>query len=109
MVKLSHSLHAWQTEAFSHTLKSELETLRGDVLPLGEVIGEGNSVLDSDLGVTVLAVAEGDGVIRAEVGVYFAEIVSCCSCGESPPIDEAYCEMRVSIDKSTAEASFTII
>jgi hypothetical protein len=109
MTILSNSLRDWQTDAFNHTLQGELEQLRGDVLPLAGVIGEGNTVLDSDLGVTVIAVEDGDGVIQAHVGVYFAEIVSCCSCGESPPIDEAYCEMRVTIDKSTAEAAFTVI
>jgi hypothetical protein len=109
MTKLSNSLRDWQTDAFNNTLQSELEALRGNVLPLAEVIGEGNTVLDSDLGVTVIAVEDGEGVIQAHVGVYFAEIVSCCSCGESPPIDEAYCEMGVIIDKSTAEASFKVI
>lgn len=109
MTKLSNSLRDWQTDAFNNTLQSELEALRGDVLPLAEVIGEGNTVLDSDLGVTVIAVEDGEGVIQAHVGVYFAEIVSCCSCGESSPIEEAYCEMRVIIDKATAEASFTVI
>jgi hypothetical protein len=110
MVTLPNSLREWQSDAFVDTLQHEIESLRGGgVLPLDEVIGEGNQVLDSDLGVTVLAVAEEEGFIQARVGVYFAEIVSCCSCGESPPIDEAYCEMRVVIDQSTAEATFTMV
>lgn len=109
MVTLPHAVQAWQSDNFVPALCREIEALRGGVLPLGEVIGEGNRVLDSDLGATVLGVAEEAGFIQAQVGVYFAEIVSCCSCGESPPIEEAYCEMRVVIDKATAEATFTIV
>lgn len=109
MVILGDSLRDWQSERFAHTLQRELEALRGGVLPLHEVIGAGNRVLDSDLGVTLLEVAEEAGFIQARVGVYFAEIVSCCSCGESPPIEEAYCEMRVTIDSTTAQSAFTIV
>jgi len=109
MAKLPDSLRDWKTDAFKQTLKSELERLRGDVLPLREAISEGNTVYDRDLGVTILSVEDNEGFIQARVGVFFAEIISCCSCGEGSPIDEAYCEMTVSIDKATAEAAFTVI
>ena len=109
MATMPNSLRDWNSKLFEQTFKAELEGFRKDVLPLDEVIGEGNTVYDNDLGVTIIEVADDEQCIQAKVGVFFAEIVSCCSCGESDPIDEAYCEMRVTIDKSTAEAEFSVI
>ncbi|MEN8170613.1 MAG: glucosamine--fructose-6-phosphate aminotransferase [Pseudomonadota bacterium] len=109
MAKMLDSLRDWNAESFEQTFKSEMEGFRKDVLPLDDVIDDGNTVYDGDLGVTVIEFAEGDQFIEVRAGVYFAEIVSCCSCGESPPIDEAYCEMNVRINKSTAEAEFAVI
>jgi hypothetical protein len=109
MAKMPNALRDWNTVAFQQTFKAEMECFRKDVLPLAEVIGEGNTVYDGDLGVTVNEVNDDDNCIKLRVGVFFAEVVSCCSCGESDPINEAYCEMDVSIDKSTAEAVFTVV
>ena len=109
MAKMPNSLRAWKTPQFTQTLKEEMETFRRDVLPLEGLVEKGNALFDDDLGVTVLGVSEGEGFIQAKVGVFFAEIINCVSCGESDPIDEAYCEMEVRIDKETAEAHFSVI
>lgn len=109
MAKLENSLIAWNTASFQQTLKAELETLKQDVLPLNEVVEEGNTVVDSDLGVNVIEVSDDEQMIHAKVGVFFAQIVDCLCCGESQPIDEAYCEMLVSINKMTAQADFKIL
>jgi len=109
MAQLPNSLRDWNTDAFEQTLKTEMERFRGGVLPLREAIEDLNSVEDSDLGVTFISAIDGDGAIHAKVGVYFAEVVSCCSCGEDSPIEEAYCEMDVTIDKSTGDAEFSVV
>ncbi len=109
MAKMANSLRDWQNETFEQTFKTEMEGFRKDVLPLDEVIGDGNTAYDGDLGVIINKVSEDEHSIRARVGVFFAEIISCCSCGEGDPIEEAYCEMEVKIDKTTAEAEFTVI
>ena len=108
MVSLNESLSAWNSKAFSTTLKIEMERLRSDVLPIAHVIGEGNRLDDSDLGIIVNEVSDDAGHIHARVGVFFAEIVNCCTCsGGSGMVDEAYCELAVTIDKRTGEAQFT--
>ena len=106
---MPNSTRDWNTDLFHQTFKTEMETFRRDVLPLAEVIGEGNTVYDGDLGVTINEVSDDENFIYARVGVFFAEIISCCSCGEGDPVEEAYCEMNVSIDKATSEATFTVI
>ena len=109
MVKLEKSLGAWNSKGFEQVIKAEIEALRQDVLPLREVVGAGNRVYDNDLGVALLDAVEEEGTIQARIGVFFAEVITCVSCGEGDPIDEAYCEMRVSIDKASAEAQFSVI
>jgi hypothetical protein len=109
MSTLPGALAAWGSKDFKQSLKEELETLRQDVLPLQQVVGHGNRVYDHDLGVTVMGVSDDERAIHARVGIFFAEVISCVSCGEGDPIDEAYCEMQVAIDKKTAQASFSVI
>jgi len=106
---MPNALNSWGKESFQQSFQQEMELFRKDVLPLSEVVGEGNSVYDGDLGVIVNAVSDDEYAIRVRAGVFFAEIVSCVSCGEGPPIDEAYCEMEVVIDKVTAETTFSVI
>ncbi|OJZ19686.1 MAG: hypothetical protein BGP21_02875 [Thiobacillus sp. 65-29] len=107
MILLEESVAAWGTDAFAATLKTELERLRSDVLPIGHAIAAGNRIDDSDLGVIVNAVSEDATHIHATVGVFFAEIVACTTCsGGSGMCDEAYCELRVMIDKATGAARF---
>lgn len=108
MVQLPNSLRDWNTDAFEKSLKAEIECFRQDVLPLKDAIEDLNSVNDSDLGATFISATDDEKAILAKVGVYFAEVVSCCSCGEGSPIEEAYCEMDIRIDKTTGEAQFSV-
>lgn len=109
MAAMPESLKAWGSEAFATVFKTEFERFRQDVLPLQAAVDRGNRVIDYDLGVTLMKSSEDEQAIHAKVGVFFAEEIRCVSCGEGDPIDEAYCEMQVSIDKATAEASFELL
>ncbi len=81
MVMLNNSLNAWGTEGFSAALKAELEELRSDVLPIAQAVEPGNRLDDSDLGVIVNGVSEDARHVYATVGVFFAQVVECVSCG----------------------------
>lgn len=107
MTAFRTSLDAWGTAGFAPSLQREMERLRGDVLPIAHAIGAGSRLDDSDLGVIVNEVSDDAERIYARVGVFFAEIVECVSCGGGSGMrDEAYCEVAVTIDKSTGEAHF---
>ena len=109
MTKLTNALQQWGSDAFNQTLQSEIEQLKGqNILPLKDAIDDDNYVIDYDLGATVINIKEEDNAIKAVVGIYFAEEVSCCSCGEGSPTEEAYCEMDVIINKASAEAEFVV-
>lgn len=106
---LADSLRAWGSAAFAATLKREVGALPPGSLPLARATTQGGQVDDRDICVTVLdAAADADG-IRARVGVFFTEVVSSCSCGDDPLEVNAYCVLRIDIDRGTAAAAFTVV
>ena len=70
---------------------------------------QGGHVDDSTLAATVLRVTDDARTTHAHVGIFFTEIVADCNCGDEPMATHAYCEMRFSIDKATAEAEVTLM
>ncbi len=108
MVTLPNALAAWGSDAFSATLKAELEQLRSDVLPIAHVVEAGNELVDKDLGIIVNRVEDKGEQIEVAVGVFFQQVIACCTCsGGNGMCDEAYCELSVRIDKRSGEAQFT--
>jgi len=106
MTRLSESLRDWPSDTFVKTLKRELTGLKPGILPLAGGLSRGGLVDAGDISVTVLNVTDNPQTIEAKVGVFFTEIVGGCSCGDDPSTENAYCELRVGIDKATAEAEF---
>ncbi len=109
MPDLPNSLRDWQSDAFAQTLKIEIEDLKSGALPLQNGLSQGGIVDDSDISVSVINFNDDEDTVQAKVGVFFTEIVAGCSCGDGPMSLNAYCQMLVSIDKTTSEAAFTVI
>jgi hypothetical protein len=103
---LPRSRCAWPDETFSTTLKAEIEALPAGSLPLDQATVNGWHVDDSHITATVLRVADDANTITADLGIFFAEIIAGCSCGDEPQSQHAYCELRLSIDKNTGVAKF---
>lgn len=109
MTQLTQSLASWGTNSFSKTLKEEIEALESGALPLEKGTNRGGPVDDNDLSVTLLHTADNDAYIEAKIGVFFYEISAGGACGDAPLKENAYCVILVSIDKTTAEAEFTVV
>lgn len=109
MPKLNKTLHAWNSEHFSQTLRDELNQAGTAVLPLHLGTSQGGMVDDSQVSVNLISATEAAHYIQVKIGVFFNEIVGGCSCGDAPAATNAYCEMWVILDKSTAEAEINII
>ena len=109
MARLTKSIRSRGSEAFTETLKAELESLATGVLPLQKGCSRGGVADDREIAVTVLAVKQGERFIRARVGVFFSEVVAGCSCGDDPLTEHAYCEMEVAIDRESAQAEFVVV
>lgn len=108
MLKLYNTLSAWNTVAFSQSLKAEIESLPAGSLPLEKGTSSGGYVDDSDVSVSVLKVSDDEQFIDVRLVVFFTEIVINCGCGDDPMPQHAQCEMRLHINKSTAESEFTV-
>ena len=109
MPKLANSLHDWNTDVFSRTLKHELEHLPSGSLPLERGVSQGGMIDDSNIAATVLSFNENETIIQAKAGIFFTEIMINCGCGDDPMPTNAYCEIQISIDKATAETQFDIL
>ena len=109
MAKLSNSLHDWNTDVFARTLKNELEHLPSGTLPLDKGVAQAGFVDDSNITATILNATENEAVIQANAGIFFTEIVINCGCGDDPMPTNAYCEIRITLDKTTADAEFDIL
>lgn len=109
MLTLTKSLNLWGTEEFSKTLKEELENLNSGVLPLQMATTQGGLVDDSNLSALINQFSDNDTSIQIKVGIFFNEIVAGCNCDDDPASDNTYCELLVSIDKMSAETTFSLI
>jgi hypothetical protein len=105
---LGNSLRAWNTDAFAEVLIAELLRLGAGGLPLHEA-ATGGCVAADDVEITVLGAGDSAAEIHVNVGVFFTEILAGCSCGDEPAASNAYCELRVSIDKANGLARFAVI
>lgn len=108
MIRLPAALRAWNSPAFAAALKRELEAAGAACLPLQRCLSATSVALDDDITVMPLGAVEEGGRIHARVGVFFAGIVAGCGCADDPtPVEpqNEYCELRVVIDATTAEAS----
>jgi len=108
MTKLTNSLKNRGSENFKKVLKQEIEALGNDDLPLNQATCQGGLADDSNISALINSVTENETQLLIKVGVFFNEIVAGCNCGDDPSSENTYCELLVSIDKSTAEASFSL-
>lgn len=107
--KLAEALHEWPHESWKSALKREIEDLPRGSLPLQKAVTRCGVVDDNDVSVTIINASQNSDSIQATLGVFFTEIVAGCVCGDDPTAENAYCEIRVHIDKTTATADFALI
>ena len=108
MSKLPHSLRDWNSELFPDTLKREIEGLQTGSLPLMHGVSQGGVPDETSVSVSLLKMSEDPKRIQVDLGVFFTEVLAGCNCGEEPMAMQGYCEMELSIDKSSADAVFQV-
>lgn len=106
---LKQSLAAWQTDSFQQVLKEELESLDASVLPLQQAVSQGGFADGENLKVSIYGISDNIDTINVKIGLFFTEIVINCGCGDDPMPINAYGEMLVAINKSSAKAGFELI
>lgn len=107
-IVLPRSLLAWSSPHFKDVLKQEIESLGPGHLPLQQGLSASSYALDDKVEVMIISIADAPGLILAHVGIFFSGIIAGCSCpGDPTPVEpqSEYCEVRLAIDKTTAEAT----
>jgi len=111
-MRLTKALNAWKTPAFEDVLKAEVEQMDAAALPLQQALSQGSYAISENLCAMIIGISEEPSMIRARVGISYASIIAGCSCADDPtPIDELpeYCEVRLDIDRETAETTVTLL
>lgn len=109
MIQLKNTLKSWGSEDFKKILKQELEALEDGSLPLDQAICQGGKADGSNISALINSATETDTSIQINVGIFFDEIIAGCNCGDDPMAENTYCDLMVSIDKTTAESQFRTI
>lgn len=112
MIKLEKSLQVWGTPDFKATLKQEVERLNVELLPLQRGLTTGNYVLANPHTAMVYGVSEVGKFICVSAGIFYQSVIAGCSCADDPtPVNEnsEYCEIRLKIDKATAQTTVTLV
>jgi hypothetical protein len=109
MVKLPETLRAWGTDRCAHLLKREILALKPGTLPLHLATKQGGMIQGGARDLTVLAVEDDGNSLLAHIGVFFTEVVGGCSCGDEPLTVDSYCELKLRIDKRSAEADLEVV
>jgi hypothetical protein len=107
-LNLHESLAAWGTAGFADALKRELQRHGAATLPLQQALSRSSAVAGDDIEVMIIGADDDAQSIRARVGVFYSGIVAGCSCADDPtPVvpENEYCELIVTIDRRTANAT----
>ena len=106
MLLLSHVLQAWDTPAFSETLKAEIEQMGVETLPLQQGLSQSSYASAENIKAVIISFSEMSGVIQVKAGVFYTGVIPGCNCADDPsPLDEypEYCEVQLDINMQTAE------
>lgn len=111
-IKLPRACLAWGEPDFEHVLKTELEGLQVDQLPLQAGIAASSYALSGPFQAMVIAASANDAVIHVKAGVFYQGIVAGCSCADDPtptePVQE-YCEIALDLDRTSCEAAVHLL
>lgn len=111
-IRLTKSLEAWGTPNFEGVLKSEVEQINADLLPLQQGLATTSHVAENPHKAMIINVTDEPDTIRVKAGIFYSGMVIGCSCADDPtPINEQseYCEVEFIINKNTAEARVLLL
>lgn len=112
MLRFDNARRAWGTPDFEAILKTEIEQVNADQLPLQQGLSISSYVTDAPLKAIILRVNDREGLIQVKAGLFYSGIIAGCSCADDPtPISEQteYCEVQIQIDKNTSEATVQLL
>jgi len=111
MIKLQNSIDAWGSPGFKEILKTEIEGLNGDLLPLQQALTQSSYAVTDRFSAIILATSDNRGFLLIKAGIYYSGLIAGCNCADDPtPVDEQneYCEIYLSVNKSNAQTTISL-
>ena len=112
MIKFPSAHITWGTPAFEPTFIEFVEDLGIEQLPLQQGLSQTSYVADRAINVSILDSSETSSSLQVKTGIFYAGVIAGSCCADDPtPIDELpeYCELLLTIDKSTAEVKIKLL
>lgn len=112
MLQLVNTLNAWGRPDFESVLKSEIQSIDRNALPLQQGLTQSSQVSNSKINVVVLNTDEDKNLITVKTGIFYSGIIAGSCCADDPtPVDELteYCEILFKIDRNTAATEVTLL
>ena len=112
MFLLSHVLQAWDTPAFSGTLKAEIEKMDVEMLPLQQGLSHSSYASAENIKAVIISFSETSGVIQVKAGIFYSGVIPGCNCADDPsPLEQypEYCELQFDINMQTAETAVRLL
>ncbi len=112
MIRFTNALQAWGNDDFEAVLKTDIEQLSVGELPLQRGMSASGYALDKEINVMILNVAETASCIQIKAGIFFLGTIPGACCADDPtPVDaqNEYCEVEFELDKTTAEATVSLV
>lgn len=109
---LKNAVRYWGRPDFHSCLKTELESLNKDQLPLQQALSLGSVVADAPFEVMIIGSRADAANIHVKIGIFFKGVIAGCSCADDPtPLDEQneYCEMELAIARSNGACKMRIL
>jgi hypothetical protein len=112
LIRLPSTLRARGTPELESVLRWELEQLDPRDLPLQQGLSTGSHVGEEPFRVVVIRISDEGDLVRVKAGVFYTGIIAGCSCADDPtPVEgqPEYCEIEITIDTASAEASVVLV
>jgi len=112
MFTLQKSLHAWNTNTFENTFKSEVGDLDKALLPLQKSLSFSSYVSDEKISPVVMSSSSGTTHLLIKTTIFYTGIIAGCSCADDPsPQDtqQESCDLLFRINLSNAETQVELI
>lgn len=112
MVNLADIIKEWGRPNFENILKNTIEKMGLKQLPLQQGLSSSNMAVDGKHKVIILNTSDSQDSINIKIGVFYFGIIAGCNCaGDPSPVDEQneYCEIQLTINKKTGDASISLL
>ncbi len=107
------ALAYWGDDKFPQYFKQAVQSLELGVLPLKDCCNHSAVIDQTTIEPMILSSVETQDRVEVKTGVFFCEVLSGCACSDDPSqakiLENSYCELIISLDKNTKEASYSSV